>query len=318
MMMARRGGVRGAVSLLAVLAVTAGRGHAAGARAGLAEVTCSASTCPRGNCTALLQRALDSHVTVVVGSAAGYMCDTAPLFLRSHQVCVIRSNATIRALDGPDYSAARPHASVLNVASVENVTLTGGGTVVGSRPWPPTRPREPPTGAAPAVDQSHHSHTAADQTHQMALSITNSTRVWVSNISLARARGDGVYIAGVVGKGSRVPSPHCGSKSVHFADVVVANNSRNGLSVIACVDCSFTRCVFQGMDVCYRWNPPACPPPSSAPALLCNGGMGRPCVLCRMRCSRPHIPNPNMFASLLRYGGERADGWCGSGAQQQR
>ena len=51
------------------------------------------------------------------------------------------------------------------------------------------------------------------------------------------------YVAGVRGKGVP-PSPTHGSLRVRATSILCANNSRNALSVIACVHCLFEACTF--------------------------------------------------------------------------
>ena len=63
-------------------------------------------------------------------------------------------------------------------------------------------------------------------------------------VVVSSAPGDGIYIAGVAGKG-HPPSPLHGSSAVVFEDVTATGNGRNGMSLIACVDCRFARCLFE-------------------------------------------------------------------------
>ena len=84
---------------------------------------------------------------------------------------------------------------------------------------------------------------ARDFTQQHVIRVLNSTDVTLVNVSVVGASGDGMYIAGVRGKG-HPPSPNQGSLRVLATNVLCANNSRNALSVIACVDCLFENCAF--------------------------------------------------------------------------
>ena len=180
----------------------------------------------RDDCTADLQHALNTSSFVVVPNGTW---STRPLFVQSNQRIELQLGAELRAIAG---GFTGSNDCLLTVSSRQNVTIStpsrGGARL---RMLAPTSARE---GGGVGVQ---------DFAQQHVLRILNSTDVTVVNVSLLGASGDGMYIAGVRGKGLP-PSPNQGSLRVRATNVLCANNSRNALSVIACVDCVFETCAF--------------------------------------------------------------------------
>ena len=188
--------------------------------AAAAEVVVCTNT---SDCTIELQAALQRSAEVVVNPTSLAAWPVRPLSMRSHSRLTLQGGVELVALHGGFGSAD----CLLTIEGVTNVTLhgEGGGGVLRMR-------------------KSEYAQAGLTLGQMHVVSIVNSSDVRVEGLALVEGGGDGIYVAGHVGKSPR-PANLLGSQRVVLRDLVSSNNTRNGASLIACIDCLVERCRFE-------------------------------------------------------------------------
>lgn len=138
----------------------------------------------------------------------------AGIQIKDDTTLFISANAILKAIP-----TASERYTILNIYGRQNVTVEGGGKIIGER--------------------SEHTGTTGQWGYGIA--IGGSERVFIRNLYLADCWGDGAVVASYLGSANR-------SKKVVFTNVHCYNNRRQGVSVIAAEDVLFQSCIFENTN----------------------------------------------------------------------
>lgn len=171
---------------------------------------------PDGNTdnTELMQKAIndaEGKVLIIDGNVLPYRCNQ--LLLKNKSTYVFEKNTTIKAND-TWVSDDRWQDPLIDIRQVNNVKIIGnGGTITMNKP----------------------SELVTEHAH--CLGTRGSSNVYVENLNLTNASGDGFYLDQYDGDNANTPSSF-----ITLKNIVCNNNGRNGISVVSAHDITIDNC----------------------------------------------------------------------------
>lgn len=173
---------------------------------------------PDGNTdnTELMQKAIneaEGNILIIDGNVFPYRCNQ--LLLKNNSTYIFEKNTTIKAND-TWINSDRWQDPLLDIRQVNGVKIIGnGGTITMNKP---------------AELQTEHAH---------CLGTRGATNVYIENLNLTNASGDGFYIDQYDGDESNTPS-----SNIHLKGLICNNNGRQGLSIVSGYNLIIENCIF--------------------------------------------------------------------------
>lgn len=171
---------------------------------------------PDGNTdnTEKMQQAINEaqgHILYVDGASKPYRCNQ--LTLKSNSIYYCEPSVAIKAND-TWISADRWQDPLIDVRLVDNVKWYGNGALI--------------TMNKPVTILTEHAH---------CMGTRGATNVYIENMRLMNANGDGFYIDQYDGDTTNKPS-----SNINLKNIICDGNGRNGMSLVSCHDVSIEDC----------------------------------------------------------------------------